>query len=326
MAGLLTAAILLLLLNISLGSSAIPFQEIVRILITGEGEGHNPMIVNRIRLPMALMAMAVGACLGIGGCEIQTILRNPIASPYTLGITNAASFGAALGLILNTNVLNVSEPLMVTANAFAFSLLASVCVYAFSRRQGAGKHSIVLFGIALNFLFVALTMILQYIADDEDLQSLVFWNMGSLLKTTWMKFGLVFIVLCICFFILYKNAWKLTAMTLEDTKAKSLGVDTHKVRRMVILLSSLLTAFAVCFVGAIGFVGIIAPHIARHCVGEDQRFFLPLSALVGAVVVSFAFVVSKVAIPGVILPIGLVTAVIGIPVFLGIIFSRMRFM
>ena len=325
-AALLLVVLLLLLFNISLGSSAISMEEIIQIIFTGEGQGHNAMIVNRIRLPMALMAVAVGACLGIGGCEIQTILRNPIASPYTLGITNAASFGAALGLILDANVLNVSEPLMVTANAFTFALLASFCVYAFSRRRGAGKHTIILFGIALNFLFTALTMILQYIADDEDLQSLVFWNMGSLLKTTWLKFWLVFAILLFCFAVFYRNSWKLTAMTLEDTKARSLGVDTHKIRRMVILLASLLTAFAVCFVGAIGFVGIIAPHIARQYVGEDQRFFLPLSALVGAVVVSFAFVVSKVAIPGVILPIGLVTAVIGIPVFLAIIFSRMRTM
>lgn len=323
---LVVMVILLILLNVSLGSSPISLQEIITIIFTGEGEGHNPMIVNQIRLPMALMAVVVGACLGIGGCEIQTILRNPIASPFTLGITNAASFGAALGLILDTNVLKVSQPLMVTGNAFAFALLASICIFAFSQRPNAGKHTIILFGIALNFLFTALTMILQYVADDEDLASLVFWNMGSLLKTTWPKFLLVFGVLIICFVILYKNAWKLTAMTLEDTKASSLGVDTHKVRRMVILLTSLLTAFAVCFVGAIGFVGIIAPHIARRYVGEDQRFFLPLSALVGAVIVSLAFVVSKVAIPGVILPIGLVTAIIGIPVFMIIIFGNMRTM
>ena len=272
-AALLIIVIMLLLLNISLGSSSISLEEIIRIIFTGEGEGHKPMIVNRIRLPMALMAVAVGACLGIGGCEIQTILRNPIASPYTLGITNAASFGAALGLILDANVLNVSEPLMVTANAFTFALLASSLVYAFSRRRGAGKHTIILFGIALNFLFTALTMILQYIADDEDLQSLVFWNMGSLLKTTWFKFLLVFAVLIFCFAIFYKNSWKLTAMTLEDTKARSLGVDTHKIRRMVILLASLLTAFAVCFVGAIGFVGIIAPpYRAPVCGGRPALF------------------------------------------------------
>ena len=325
----LTAALLLLvvalfLLNISIGSSSISLSEILAILATGKGQGHNAMIVREVRLPMALMAMAVGACLGMGGCEIQTILRNPIASPYTLGITNAATFGAALGLVLNTNVLNVSEPLMVTANAFVCALFASVCIYAFSCRRGAGKNSIILFGVALNFLFSALTTVLQYISDDEDLKSLVFWNMGSLLKSTWPKFLIVATALLFCFVILSKNAWKLTAMTLDDTKARSLGVNTHSVRRMVIILTSLLTSFAVCFVGSVGFVGIIAPHVARQLVGEEQRFFLPLSGLIGAVVVSMAFVVSKLIIPGVILPIGIVTAVIGIPVFLVIIFGRMR--
>ncbi len=323
-AALLIAVFLLFLLNISIGSSPISLKEIIQILLTGEGEGHKAMIVKQVRLPMSLMALVVGACLAIGGCEIQTILRNPIASPYTLGITNAATFGAALGLILNTNVLNVSEPLMITANAFVFALLASVLIYSFAGRSGAGKNAIILFGVALNFLFNALTMILQYISDDEDLKSLVFWNMGSLLKTNWTKFYIVLGALVICFVILHLNSWKLTAMTLDDTKAKSLGVNTRKLRRMVIILTSLLTAFAVSFVGSVGFVGIIAPHVARQLVGEEQRFFMPISALIGAVVMGLSFVVSKLIIPGVVLPIGLVTAIVGIPVFLTIIFSKMR--
>lgn len=315
---------MLFMLNISIGSSKISLLEIFKSLLTGKGQGHNPMIIRDIRVPMSLMALAVGACLGIGGCEIQTILRNPIASPYTLGITNAATFGAALGLILDTNVLRVSESLMITANAFVFALLASVSIYIFSLKRGAGKNTIVLFGIALNFLFSALTMILQYISDDEDLKSLVFWNMGSMLKTNWTKFLIVLSALIFCFLILYKNTWKLTAMTLDDTKAQSLGVDTHKVRQMVIILTSMLTAFAVSFVGSIGFVGLIAPHMARQLVGEDQRFFLPLSAIIGAIVVALAFLISKLIIPGVILPIGLVTAVVGIPIFLTIIFRKAR--
>ena len=320
---LLSLALILFLLNISIGSSNISLHEILKAIILGEGKGHNVMIIRNIRVPMSLMALAVGACLGVGGCEIQTILRNPIASPYTLGITNAATFGAALGLILDTNILNVPEAIMITGNAFIFALLASVSIYLFSLKRGAGKNTIVLFGIALNFLFNALTMILQYISDDEDLKSLVFWNMGSMLKTNWTKFLIVLSVLLFAFIILYKNTWKLTAMTLDDTKAQSLGVDTHKIRRMVILLTSLVTAFAVSFVGSIGFVGLIAPHIARQLVGEDQRFFLPISAIIGAIVVSFAFVVSKLIIPGVILPIGLVTAIVGIPVFLTMIFRKM---
>ena len=319
---LLIITFILFVFNISVGSIDISLSEIFKVIITSTGQGHNVMIIRGIRLPMSLMALAVGACLGVGGCEIQTILRNPIASPYTLGVTNAATFGAALGLILNTNVLKVSESMMITANAFVFALAASIVIYIFSSRKGAGRNTIVLFGIALNFLFSALTMILQYISDDEDLKSLVFWNMGSMLKTTWNKFFIVLSALIFVFVFLYKNSWKLTAMTLDDAKAKSLGVNTQKMRRMVIILTSLLTAFAVAFVGSIGFVGLIAPHIARQLVGEDQRFFLPLSAIIGAIVVAFAFLVSKLIIPGVILPIGLVTAIVGIPIFLTIIFKK----
>lgn len=323
---LLMGLAFLLILNISIGSSSIPIKEILRVLLTGEGDGHNPMIIKGIRLPMALMAVVIGASLGIGGCEIQTILRNPIASPFTLGISAAASFGAAMGLILNANLFHVSDTLAVTVNAFVFSFLVAVAIYIFSRQNGIGKTAIILFGIALNFLFSALTMILQYIADEDELQSLIFWNFGSLLKTTWDKFFIVFAVLAVGYFIMFKDAWKLTAMTLDDTKARSLGVDTAKVRRKVIFVTSLLSAVAVCFVGTIGFVGLIAPHIARQLVGEDQRFFMPLSALVGAFIMSFAFVISKIIIKGVILPIGLITAVIGIPFFVTIIFSKMRSM
>jgi iron complex transport system permease protein len=323
---ILIGLVFLLIMNISIGSSSITIREILRVLFTGEGAGHNPMIIMDIRLPMALMAVVVGAALGIGGCEIQTILRNPIASPFTLGISAAASFGAAMGLILNASLFHVPDTLAVTVNAFAFSLLVAVAIYTFSRQKHIGKTAIILFGIALNFLFNALTMILQYIADEDELQSLIFWTFGSLLKTTWSKFFIVFIVLAVCFLIMFKDAWKLTAMTLDDTKAKSLGVDVAKVRRKVIFVTSLLSAVAVCFVGTIGFVGLIAPHIARQLVGEDQRFFMPLSALTGAFIMSFAFVISKIIIKGVILPIGLVTVVIGIPFFITIIFSKMRSM
>lgn len=324
--GFFISLVLLFLLNISIGSSSIPIKEIISVLFNGEGTGNNGMIIKQIRLPMALMAIVVGASLGIGGCEIQTILRNPIASPYTLGISAAASFGAALGLILSANIFNVSETLIVTVNAFVFALLVAAAIYLFSLQKQIGKTAIILFGIALNFLFNALTMILQYIADEDQLQSLIFWNFGSLLKTNWTKFYIVLSVLSICVLILFKNAWKLTAMTLDDAKAKSIGVDTGKVRRLAILVASLLSAVAVSFVGTIGFVGLIAPHIARQYVGEDQRFFMPLSGLIGAFVLSVAFLGSKLIVPGVILPIGLVTAVIGIPFFMTIIFTKMRSM
>lgn len=314
----------LILLNVSVGSSHITILEILEIIFRNEGRGNHVMIVKQVRMPMALMAVVVGASLGIGGCEIQSILRNPIASPYTLGITSAASFGAAMGLLLNSNVFFLPDTLAVTGNAFFFTVLVSLGIYVFSFQKRISKTAIILFGIALNFLFSSLTMILQYIAEEDKLQSLIFWTFGSLLKTTWNKFYFVFWVLLFTSIVLYRNAWKLTAMTLDDNKARSIGVPVQQLRRRTILIVSLLSAVSVSFVGTIGFVGLVAPHISRQFVGEDQRFFMPLSALLGAVILSCSFLLSKLIIPGVILPIGLVTSVIGIPFFIAIIFGKMR--
>ncbi|MCI7681742.1 MAG: iron ABC transporter permease [Fusobacterium necrophorum] len=314
----------LILLNVSVGSSHITILEILEIIFRNEGRGNHVMIVKQIRMPMALMAVVVGASLGIGGCEIQSILRNPIASPYTLGITSAASFGAAMGLLLNSNVFFLPDTLAVTGNAFFFTVLVSLGIYVFSFQKRISKTAIILFGIALNFLFSSLTMILQYIAEEDKLQSLIFWTFGSLLKTTWNKFYFVFWILLFTSIVLYRNAWKLTAMTLDDNKARSIGVPVEQLRRRTILIVSLLSAVSVSFVGTIGFVGLVAPHISRQFVGEDQRFFMPLSALLGAVILSCSFLLSKLIIPGVILPIGLVTSVIGIPFFIAIIFGKMR--
>ncbi|AYV93610.1 iron chelate uptake ABC transporter, FeCT family, permease protein [Fusobacterium necrophorum subsp. funduliforme ATCC 51357] len=314
----------LILLNVSVGSSHISILEILEIIFRNEGRGNHVMIVKQVRMPMALMAVVVGASLGVGGCEIQSILRNPIASPYTLGITSAASFGAAMGLLLNSNVFFLPDTLAVTGNAFFFTVLVSLGIYVFSFQKRISKTAIILFGIALNFLFSSLTMILQYIAEEDKLQSLIFWTFGSLLKTTWNKFYFVFWVLLFTSIVLYRNAWKLTAMTLDDNKARSIGVPVQQLRRRTILIVSLLSAVSVSFVGTIGFVGLVAPHISRQFVGEDQRFFMPLSALLGAVILSCSFLLSKLIIPGVILPIGLVTSVIGIPFFIAIIFGKMR--
>lgn len=310
--------------NIAIGSSGISLKDIFLVLLGGPGEGNSRMIILDIRLPMALTAASVGAALGLGGCEIQTILRNPIASPYTLGISSAASFGAAVGLILNVRSPFFPGQITVTASSFFFTLLSAAVLYSFSTQRYIGRNAIILFGVALNFLFNSLTMLLQYIADENELQSLVFWTFGSLLKATWPKLTVIAVVLAASFVILYRRAWRLTAMTLEDAKARSLGVPVERLRRLVLVLVSLLTAAAVCFVGTIGFIGLIAPHIARLAVGEDQRYFMPCASLLGAFILSLAFLVSKLVIPGVILPVGLVTAFIGIPFFLTMIVGKRR--
>lgn len=318
----LTSGILLCFtINLLTGSSGMTLTALCSTLAGSPPDPATAIVVWKIRLPIALTAVFVGAALAVGGCAMQTILRNSMASPYTLGISSAAAFGAAAGIVLDLNIAAVPAPLLITANSFLSAMLAAALIYTFSARPGIGNGIIILFGIALNFIFNALTMFLQYVADEDKLQSLVFWTFGSLLKASWDKLAIITVVFTCCFCLLYKRAWQLTALALHDHKAASLGVDVRKVRRLVILAVSLLTATAVCFVGTIGFIGLVAPHIARSIAGEDQRYLLPVTALLGALFLSVASIASKLIIPGTILPIGLITSLTGIPFFMALIFN-----
>jgi len=281
-------------------------------------------IVWVIRAPIAVMALLVGASLGTAGAELQTILDNPLASPYTLGISSAASFGAALAIVLGKSLLPVRELFIVPLNAFAFAMLSSLCIYAIAKVKQAAAGTIVLTGIVFSFLFNSLVSFLQYIARENEFQAIMFWMFGSLQSANWTKVALVAGVLLITLPILFLDAWKLTALTMGDHRAQSMGINTSRLRFKIILLVSVLTAIPVCFVGTIGFVGLVAPHVARFFTGEDQRFFLPCSALAGAIMLSFASIVSKTILPGSIFPVGITTSFIGIPFLLFILLRQKK--
>lgn len=321
---LLAGTVSCFFLNLILGSTRIPLTDICTILLGGSVAPSVDTVVCGIRLPIAIMAVLAGIGFAAAGCEMQVILGNPMASPYTLGISAAAAFGAATGIVLDVNPAAVPPNLVITANSFLFSLLAAFMIYRFSARSGSGRQGIILFGIALNFIFNSMTMFLQYIADESKLQSLVFWTFGSLAKSSWDKVWILLtvVVLALCF--LYRRSWQLTALLLQDTGALSLGVDVPKLRRSVIVVVSLVTATAVCFVGTIGFLGLVAPHLARGLVGEEHRYLLPAAALFGAFILSAASILAKVFIPGTLLPIGLITSLVGIPFFIILIFTSER--
>jgi iron complex transport system permease protein len=262
--------------------------------------------------------------LGSAGAEMQTILNNPLASPYTLGVSSAAGFGAALVLVLGIALVPFGKQFLIATNAFIFALGSSLAVYVIAGTKKGTTEIIILAGIALLFLFYSLTALLEYLATEEQLQAVVFWLFGSLNKTTWTKLLIVTAVFAAVFPLLLSRAWKLTTLRLGETVAESMGINVKKLRLTTLVLVSLLTATAVCFVGTIGFIGIVAPHIARFLGGEDQRFFLPLSALVGASLLSGASVASKLIMPGAVFPIGIVTSFIGIPFFLSLILSKRK--
>lgn len=182
----------------------------------------------------------------------------------------------------------------------------------------------ILLGIALVFLFNALLSLIEYNASEQALQQVVFWTLGSLTKADWLRLALVVAVLAVVVPLCARAAWRLTALRMGDERAASLGVEVRRLRLTVLLWVSVLAATAVAFVGTIGFVGLVGPHIARMLVGEDQRFLLPASMLCGALLLSVTSIVSKLVVPGVVIPVGIITALIGVPFFVAIVFARRR--
>ncbi|MGQ2948525.1 MAG: FecCD family ABC transporter permease [Agrobacterium sp.] len=282
------------------------------------------VVIWDIRMPIALMAVTVGASLSVAGAQMQTILSNPLASPFTLGISAAASFGAALALVGGVAIFPGAVHYMVPINAFIMAMVAALFIHFASTLRGVTVETIVLLGIALVFTFNAALSLLEYLASEQALAAVVFWTMGSLTKATWEKVYVTAAILVITVPMFMRNAWALTALRLGDDKAASMGINVRQLRLQTMLTVSLLAAIPVSFVGTIGFVGLVGPHIARMLVGEDQRFFLPGSIICGALLLSTTSVISKVLIPGAILPIGVITALVGVPFFFVLIFGNRR--
>jgi iron complex transport system permease protein len=320
---LLVVALLIggsLLFDLRSGPSGLPIATLLRTVFErGSADPATSVIVWQIRLPYAVMALIVGASLGLSGAEMQTILNNPLASPYTLGVSAAAAFGASLAIVLDIAIPGVSQTWIVSANAFVFALLSALVLDGVARWRGMSTAGVVLMGIALVFAFHALVELMQFIASADALQGLVFWTLGSLARADWTKIGVLSAALAIALPLSMRNAWTLTALRLGEDRAASFGIDVRRLRLGTLLRVSVLSALAVSFVGTIGFVGLIAPHIARTLFGEDHRFYLPGSALIGALMLSLASIASKLIIPGVLIPVGIVTALVGIPLFLGIV-------
>jgi iron complex transport system permease protein len=310
-------------LDVATGPSNLPLGEVIDgLLRRGDLDGPTSVIIWEVRLPYAIMALLVGASLSLAGAEMQTILNNPLASPFTLGVSAAATFGAALAVVAGLSLPGVSAEWAVAANAFALAFGSMLLLQAASRLRGASGETLVLFGIALVFSFNALVAMMQFVAGQEALQNLVFWSMGSMTRADWPKLTvLTLVVVCVVPFS-FAAAWRMTALRLGEERARSFGVDVGRLRFASLFRVSLLAGAAVAFVGTIGFVGLVGPHIARLLIGEDHRFYLPASVLTGTAVLSLSSVLSKVVIPGVVLPTGIVTSLIGVPIFLALIFRR----
>lgn len=309
-----------MLLDFTLGPSGLPLETLWQTLVDpASADAGMRVIVWDIRMPYALMAIIVGLTLGLAGAEMQTILNNPLASPFTLGVSSAAAFGAALAIVLGIGIPGVPAQWFISANAFLFALLAALLLDGITRWTQVATSGVVLFGIALVFTFNALVSMLQFIANEDTLQGLVFWTMGSIARASWEKLGILLLALAVIMPLSMLSSWKLTSLRLGEDRAISFGINVRRLRLATLLRISILSALSVAFVGPIGFIGLVAPHIARMVFGEDHRFYLPGSALIGALVLSLASIVSKNLIDGVIIPVGIVTSLVGVPFFITII-------
>lgn len=327
LAALMSLLFISFLFDIATGPSLLALNDVVQALLNQLGAPvevtrTTEVIVINLRLPIALMALIVGGSLGVGGAEMQTLLNNPMASPYTLGMAAAAGFGAALMLYLGA--LGLNTEIAVPIGAFVCCMLSASLLFGLAMMRHISSGQLILAGIALLFLFQSLLSLVQFVSSPELSQQILFWLFGSLTKATWTNVAITALVTGVCVLILMKDAWKLTALRLGEERAKSLGVNVTRLRLKTLILVAIMTATATSFVGIIGFIGIVAPNIARMLVGEDQRYFLPLSFVVGAFLLSSASVLSKVIVPGALFPIGIVTAIIGVPFFFWLIMSKRR--
>ncbi len=323
--GAFAALLLAICIDIGVGPGWYSPTEVLSALVAPESvEKKLAVIVWDVRLPVAVMAIMIGAMLGVAGAQMQTILHNPLADPFTLGISSAASFGAALAIAVGVGLWPSGGSFFIAFNAFIFALATSLVLFMFTRMRGVTIETFVLVGIALFFTFNALLAFIQYRSSESQLQQIIFWMMGSLARATWTKIGVCAVLLAAVVPLAWARNSMMTALTMGDERAASLGVPVARLRLEMLASISLLAATATAFVGTIGFIGLVGPHMARLLVGEDQRYFLPVSAACGAIILSLASTLSKGITPGVIYPIGVITALVGVPFFLSLVMTIRR--
>lgn len=315
--------------SIAKGSINLSLSEIFRTFI-GKGEAASKTVIFGIRMPRVIAAVLVGAALGVTGAVMQCVLNNPLASASTLGVSQGASFGAAIGIIVfgggvvtggSTNVaVSVENPYIVTLCAFFFGSLSTLVILLLSQvKRNLGPGGLVLAGVALSSLFTGGSTLLQYFADETKLSAVVFWTFGNLGGVSWKQIYVLTAILLVTMVYFIMNRWNYNAMRNGPDVAKSLGVNARTVMLVSMGICSLTAAVSVAFAGIISFVGLVAPHIMRKFVGDDYRFLIPCSAVTGSLVLLAADTFGRLIIQPVILPVGAITSFLGAPVFLALL-------
>ena len=308
---------------LSKGSAQVSFMEIMEAFHSKENKLANIVLWNN-RLPRVLTALIAGVGLSIAGCIMQTTLANPLASPSTLGVSNAAAFGAniAIGFFGAGAIQNVGQsvainsPYLTTFFAFAFSMLATLTILSLARLRGFTPETMVLVGVAISSLFSAGSILIQYFSTDSQVAAMVFWTFGDLGRVSWNEIKILFLATSITFIYFLFKRWDYNACDSGVEVAKSLGVNVDRLRFNSMLIASFLTSVMVSFMGMIAFVGLVAPQMMRRVLGVDHRFLIPASAITGGLLLLFSDTLARTIIAPIILPVGAITSFLGAPLFL----------
>lgn len=341
---MLVALFIALAAALSLGAIDIPILDTIKILINAvtfdalgdPSEPYYTRIILNIRMPRILLCTLTGASLGIAGAVMQGLLRNPLVSPFTLGVSTAASFGAAIAIVFGTTLLGSNyyhafsvlgqditvDELFKTVSSFVFGLLSITIVLALTRKAQVSRSTLILSGVIISYIFQAGLMFMKYISDDTQLRDITMWMMGGLSGVSWGTIYLLLPIVLVCGIYLEKLAIDINTLSSGDDVAANLGVDVEKLRRNGLIVSTLMTSICIAFTGTIGFVGLMAPHICRRIIGNDARYLFPASALFGALILLVSDIFSRLIMRPSELPVGIVMYVIGGAFFIYLVFGK----
>lgn len=310
--------------SLLIGTADISLGDIFGVFQGKSGDIHQQLIV-QVRLPRILGAILAGTALAISGAVIQSLLQNPLASPFTLGISGSSAFGAAFAIILlgagsnyigsNDNAF-VQQPYLLSLSAFIWSLISVFIIVLLAKYKGATTEVIILSGIIINSLFGAGISAIQYFADDVQLASFVFWTFGDLGRANYQQIFIQSILIVPAIFYFIKQRWNYKAMQSGDDYAMSLGIKVKSVRLWGMIIAALLTSVVVSFYGIIAFVGLVVPHIVRRIIGGNELFLIVSSALFGGLFLLVSDTIARSIISPVVLPVGILTSFLGAPLFL----------
>ena len=308
-----------ILLSLCSGSYETPIAELVKGIFGMSADRRINLVVQNIRLPRILTAMLAGAGLGLAGCVLQAVLRNPLASASTLGVSQGATFGAAFAIVILG--MGANDSFGIPLCAFLGSIAVAVVILALSKFRQVSPEGIVLAGVAISSMFTGATTLIQYFANEVQLNTLVFWTFGDLGNTGWEDLGGMSIIVAVLCFYCIIHRWDYNALLSGEETAISLGIHVKWLTLITMLLSCLCSSVIVSQVGLISFIGLVAPHIVRMVVGNNHVYLIPGSILGGATLLLLGDWFARTVISPVILPIGAITSFLGGPLFLYLLFK-----